>query len=397
MNKPHAELTSVLVPVGAMLGTQVAVSLSVIALGVLMPAIAVDLAMDPKLVGVFTAAIYAVATVVALISAPWIARLGAVRVCQIAMLCGAAGLLANSVGAVAATVLAVVFIGCAQGPINPASSHILSQRVPRHWFSLVFSVKQTGVPVGFAIAGLLLPWLLPTFGWRGASAIAAAILVAGTLALEAMRPRLDASVAPPGPSPGIWPSIGLVMRHRQLRVLGCSALLFVVAQHTFTFYLVTYLYEHCRMSIAQAGFFLFLAQMAGTVVRLVLGAVGDRVPRMSLLGWVGILMAAGALATALLPPEAPAWLVGLVVVAYGAVAISWNGVSIAEFAHLAPPGQVAAVAAVQTALAFSGAVVGPPIFGLVAVAGGYGSAFGLVAVCVLAAGFWQLLTARAGR
>ena len=30
--------------------------------------------------------------------------------------------------------VAVLFIGAAQGPINPASAHVLAQRVPREWF-----------------------------------------------------------------------------------------------------------------------------------------------------------------------------------------------------------------------------------------------------------------------
>jgi MFS family permease len=289
-------------------------------------------------------------------------------------------------------VVAVAFIGFAQGPINPASAHILSQRVPRAWFSLVFSVKQTGVPLGFAAAGIFLPLLLPALGWRGASLAAAALMLLGAGVLELLRARLDASVAPSGPSDGIWSSILHVMRHPEMRVLGWSALLYVVAQHTFTFFLVTYLYEHCRLSIAEAGFLLFLAQIGGTVQRLILGALGDRFPRMMLLGWTGIAIALGAVATSLISAQTPYWLIGLIVFAYGTVVISWNGVSIAEFAALAPPGQVAAVAAVQTALAFSGAVIGPPLFGLIAAIADYRSAFLLVAACVLAAAVWQILT-----
>ena len=53
---------------------------------------------------------------------------------------------------------------------------------------------------------------------------------------------------------------------------------------------------------------------------------------------------------------------------------------------------VAAVAAVQTALAFSGAVIGPPLFGLIAAVADYRSAFLLVAACVLAAAVWQIAT-----
>ena len=52
-----------IVPVATMLAIQVMVSLCVLALGVMMPAVAKDLAIDPKLVGVFTAIIYAVAAV----------------------------------------------------------------------------------------------------------------------------------------------------------------------------------------------------------------------------------------------------------------------------------------------------------------------------------------------
>lgn len=387
-------LKPALVPIVAMLGIQIMVSLAVLSLSVLMPAVARDLAIDAKLVGAFTAVTYAVASFVALASAGVIARLGAVRVCQCALLAAAAGLALNAAAAVWACVGAVMLIGFAQGPTNPASAHILSQRVPRRFFSIVFSIKQTGVPLGFAAAGIVLPVLLAWVGWRGASLGAAAAMIAAAGMLGLLRARLDASMTPPGPSPGIWRSVRFVLGHRQLRVLGWSALVYVVAQHTFTFFLVTYLYEHCRLSIGQAGFLLFLSQIGGTVQRLVLGALGDLIPRLPLLGWTGIGIAAGAVATAMIAPDTPHWLVGLIVFGYGTVVISWNGVSIAEFAHLSPPGQVAAVASVQTALAFSGAVVGPPAFGLIAALAGYPAAFLAVAVCVLAAALWQIVTAR---
>src|ERR1700704_5288886 len=137
------------VPVASMFAIQVMISLSVLSLGVMMPVIAPDLAIDPTLVGIFPAIIYGVATVVALAAAGPIVRVGAVRVCQAALLMAAIGLALNGLSVVAATVIAVLFIGAAQGPINPASAHILAQRVPREHFGMVFSVKQTGTPVGF--------------------------------------------------------------------------------------------------------------------------------------------------------------------------------------------------------------------------------------------------------
>ncbi len=371
------------VPVATMLAVQVMVSLSVL-----------SLAIDPKIVGIFTAITYAVAATVALASAGPIVRLGAVRVCQGALLMAAVGLALNASATIVATVAAVAFIGVAQGPINPASTHILAQRVPREWYSFVFSVKQTGVPLGFAMAGIVMPLMLNEIGWRGATLVAAAVLALAAIGLEPLRPHLDVKLPQAGPSPGIWQSVRFVMGHDQLRVLGWSALVYVIAQHTFTFYLVTYLYQHCGLSIGRAGFLLFVSQMVGTGVRLILGGLGDRVPRILLLSVVGLAMALGATATGLLAPDSPPWVIAGVVVAYGAVAISWNGVSMAEFAHLSPPGQAAAVSAVQTALAFSGAVIGPPLFGLIAVVADYRAAFFIVAACVMVAAVWQAAAAR---
>ena len=387
----------VFVPVASMLAIQVMVSLSVVSLSVMMPVVARDLSIDAKLIGVFTAITYAVAAMVALAAAGPIVRVGAVRVCQMALMMAAVGLAVNAFSLIGATFIAVLFIGVAQGPINPSSAHILAQRVPREYFGMVFSIKQTGVPLGFALAGFVLPQLLQLVGWRGASLIAAAALALSAIAVEPLRPSLDAAVVAAPPSHGIWRSIRFVLTHPQLRVLGWSAFIYVIAQHTFTFYLVTYLYEHCGLTITQAGALLSVSQLFGTAVRLVSGGAGDRFPRMVLLGWTGVAMAIGSVAIGLLTSATPFWLIALVVVGYGSVVISWNGTSQAEFAHLSPPGQAAPVAAVQTALAFLGAVFGPPLFALIAATISYRAAFCAVAACVLGAAVWQLLAARAHR
>ena len=383
-----------IVPVASMLAIQVMISLCVLALGVMMPAVSVDLAIDPKLVGVFTAIIYAVAAGFALLAAEPIVRLGAVRVCQFALLMAAIGLALNALAMVAATIVAVLFIGMAQGPINPAAAHVLAQRVPRQWFGIVFSLKQSGTPIGFALSGLLFPFLLGHFGWRGASLIAAAMAIAAIVAVELLRSRIDVVVTAGRPATPIWRSVRFVLGHPQLRVLGWSAFIYVVAQHTFTFYLVTYLYEHCGLSIARAGLLLAISQFAGTAVRLLSGALGDRMPRMLVLGWTGLAMTAGCVAIGLIGADTPFWLIALVVVGYGSVVSSWNGTSQAEFVHLSPPGEAAAMAAVQTSLAFSGAVIGPPLFALIASLLSYRAAFWTVAACVLASAVWQLTAAR---
>ena len=63
-------------------------------------------------------------------------------------------------------VLAPVVLGLGYGPITPASSHVLVRTAPPARMALTFSIKQTGVPAGAALAGAVLPGLALALGWR---------------------------------------------------------------------------------------------------------------------------------------------------------------------------------------------------------------------------------------
>ena len=304
-----------IVPVATMLAIQVMISLSVLSLSVMMPAVAADLAIDPKLVGIFTAIIYAVAAVMALAAAEPIVRLGAVRICQAALLMAAIGLAFNALAMVAATVIAVLFIGAAQGPINPGvgacPGPARAARMVRHGVLAEADRRAHRLCPGRAD---LSRCCCSFVGWRGASLIAAGAAVVAALVVELLRASLDV----------VGHRRQAVGRHLALHPLrvrpsrscacsGWSAFVYVIAQHTFTFYLVTYLYEHCGLSIARAGFLLSASQLVGTAVRLLSGGMGDRMPRMQLLGWTGIGMTAGCIAIGLLEADTPFWLIALVV------------------------------------------------------------------------------------
>ena len=59
-----------------------------------------------------------------------------------------------------------VVIGLGYGPITPASSQVLARTTPPARMALTFSIKQTGVPAGAALAGAVLPALALAVGWR---------------------------------------------------------------------------------------------------------------------------------------------------------------------------------------------------------------------------------------
>lgn len=75
------------------------------------------------------------------------------------------------------------------------------------------------------------------------------------------------------------------------------------------------------------------------------------------------MMALGALAAAFLTPETPRVVVLGILVTFGASAIGWNGVYLAEVARRAPTGMASMATGGTLSFTFLGVVVGPPMFG----------------------------------
>lgn len=142
------------------LAVQAMVSMALLTLPVMAPVVGPALGVSAALVGVYVAIVYAGAMVASLGAGAVVGRFGAIRVSQAGLVVCAAGLALCAVPHVAPVALGAFLIGLGYGPITPASSHLLSRSTPAHRMSLVFSIKQTGVPLGGVLAGALVPTLM---------------------------------------------------------------------------------------------------------------------------------------------------------------------------------------------------------------------------------------------
>ena len=116
---------------------------------------------------------------------------------------------------------------------------------------------------------------------------------------------------------------------------------------------------------------LSVAQGTSVFGRVLFGALADRLraPRKVLAG-LGLLsgLAGTTLAIAGHALSISALLALLAV--YGAAAIGWNGVFLAEVARLAPSGKAAVATSGVLFFTYLGVVLGPPTFGAIAQLGG---------------------------
>jgi MFS family permease len=302
-----------------------------------------------------------------------VARFGAIRVSQAGLLLCAAGLVLCAIPSVWAFAIGGLLVGLGYGPITPASSWLLAQTTPPHRMSLVFSIKQTGVPVGGMLAGALVPTMILLAGWQGALVAVAAANIVCALVSQPLRADLDADREPGKPLKfgNLAQPIRVVLSQRALATLAACSFVFSTAQLVLTGYLVTYLSQVLAYGLVTAGLALSVAQIGGIGGRIVWGYIADRgLGANRTLAILAFIMAASSLATAALHVGMPTLLVFAILFVFGASATGWNGVYLAEVARRAPPGMAGIATGGTLAITFLGVVLGPPVFGALTAAFG---------------------------
>ena len=359
-------MKSTWLPLAVTLLIQAMVSMALLVLPVMAPVVAQALGVSTVYTGLYIAVVYAGAITASLAAGTAVARFGAIRVSQAGLVLCAAGLALCAVPSMLTIALGAFLIGLGYGPITPASSHLLALTTPAHRMSLVFSVKQTGVPLGGVLAGAVVPSLLLLTGWQGALLVAAAANLLCAVAAQPMRQALDAdrNASLPLALGNLAQPVRLVLSHPALTMLAGCSFVFSSVQLSLTGYLVVYMHQTLAYGLVAAGLALSLSQLGGVAGRILWGWVADR--------WLGarpmlMLLAGGmiasTLATALLQPTMPVALVLGILVVFGASAIGWNGVYLAEVARQAPPGKASIATGGTLAFTFFGVVLGPPVFG----------------------------------
>ena len=354
----------------ATLTVQALVAMALLTLPVVAPVVAKDLDISTTYLGAYVALVYFAAMVASLLGGAAVKRWGAIRLSQAGLACSGVGLCLCAVPHPGVIALGALFIGAGYGPITPASSHLLIKTTPPSQLSLVFSIKQTGVPLGGMIAGALVPSLDLLIGWKWtfiAAGIACGLCAWSVQSLRAgLDDDRDPSVKPSLVTSVVQP-LKLIFGHRSLKALSYMSFLFAICQMSLMAYLVTFLFEDLGWSLVAAGVALTVTQAAGVGGRIFWGYVADRwLGAVMMLIVITVLLAVGAVGTAFLRADTSPWLLFAVLIVFGASAIGWNGVYLAEIARQAPKGQASVATGGTLCITFLGVVLGPPFFGLVA-------------------------------
>jgi predicted MFS family arabinose efflux permease len=260
--------------------------------------------------------------------------------------------------------------------------------VGRRDLNLIFSIRQSGAPLGVLVTGIVLPPLVVALGWQAALALLAAVGAAVALATLPLARGFDAALPrTQSAGHGVWAPAREVIATPSLRRLVATSFLFSAMLATLNAFVPTVVSALGGLDLARAGLCAAAAQAGAICGRLLWGVVADRVLRPNAtLTLIGLLMAGAALALGSIGTDT-AFAVVLAISAWlGATAGGWGGVVMAQAAKLAPPGGVGRIASGVMVFNYLGVMLGPPVVGIVlALSASFFAALAAVA-CVAALG-----------
>ncbi|MXP63530.1 MFS transporter [Roseomonas sp. M0104] len=383
----------------AALGVTLAMQTAAAALGQTLPVVAPVMTdavgLSPESIG-YLAGLGSLGTALFLAcGAPVLARLGPVRTLQAGLLLAAGSIGLAALGWPPVLLFASLLLGIGYGPTPPAGSRILAATAPPQHRTLIFSVKQAGAPLGAALAGLAGPVVALRLGWEAVCILGLLAGLAVATAVQPWRAALDTERDPrravgPGALFGrsnLAAPFAALRLHPLLMPLALLSGAFACLQGSLFAFVVTWLVGKHGLPLPEAGMIFAVMQGAGVTARLVLGWVADRSGRPSLVLAVQAFAGAGLAALfALAPVGTPAPLLGLLAAGTGFVAASWNGISLAEVARVAPAARISDATSGVTLIVFFCYFVAPISFAAGAAAWGWTLPLLLIAALPAAAG-----------
>lgn len=302
-------------------------------------------------------------------------RVGANRAMRLAAATSAASLLGVALlaGSWWSLVACLLVGGLANAVSHPATHLSLAREVPAERQGLSFGIKQSAIPAATLLAGLAVPGIALTFGWRWAFAGGAALALAvalvvppgtpgsGTRGLEEARAG-DVRVAPL-----VLLALGIGLGSTAATPLGAFIVESSVA---------------AGLREASAGLLLAFGSAVGIIVRVTLGYVADGMEG-GRLRLVAAMLGLGVVGFALLATGASGLLVLGTALAFGA---GWGWPGLFNFAVVRTnPGAPAAATGITQTGASGGAALGPLLFGVVVEASSYSVAWLFSGATALAA------------
>lgn len=250
--------------------------------------------------------------------------------------------------------------------------------------------NQTGVNIAGVIGAVLFPVISLSLGWRFSylfTGIFVLAVGAGGAFLYRDPPGMNTAAGVSRGNPA-RSTMAALFKKKDFWLIAIGTFFIFIVEFSVIGNLVLYLTEDRRFSVVIAGIVLAITQISGAIVKPLSGFISDRVTGGRRKPVYLIMCALTALTCA--APAAgllqQSWITFMVFLILGAATIGSGGIYTTLAGEMSGKESVGAVVGISTAIAGSGVLVGPPLFGfIVDTTGSYRLAWLFLTVCGLIA------------
>lgn len=252
------------------------------------------------------------------------------------------------------------FIGFGYGILTPATnSQVMKEYYPDHITRM--GIKQAGVPMGAALAAIVIPLVVIKVGiphiYLLIIAMAAIMLIVMPLRKTVNKDKFQLGK--------YIREMFETARDRYLLLIGFSALFMSWSQQSVMTYYVLY-FRNIKFGTLIAESFLYSVLISAIFGRILWTRLGNRLFSQNHIKTFSLIMISSAAVAILLPYfSSDIYTAYVFSVFVGITVISWNGVFVSMTSEIAPSGKVGMYSGMGILLISSGTIIGTPISGLI--------------------------------
>jgi sugar phosphate permease len=366
--------------------------------GILGPVLKGELGLNNTQFGILCGTIGVGTTAAQIPGGMWCDRLGVRKVMTLAFFLMAICSFTFSLsGSFAFSCFVLLFLGIAVGCSQIAAAKAIIDWFPFTGRATAMGIKQTGVNAGGIAGSLALPFLLGLYDWH--------LLFKSMSILAFFFALFFSFLYRDTRNTGNDPSALQIsfrealhsLKQTHFLLLTIAGVFLIVAQFSFSSYLVLYLNQSLHYSLEVSGIILALSFAVGAIARVGWGLSSDYLfrSREIALVFIGAFGAGACIVLGFLTPSTPAWVLYLLSIFFGITLMGWMGIWMTLVGEISRGKSTGLGMGLSFFFANLGLLFGPPLFGfLTDFFHSFFLSWILLAFCMTMVAFLMLVNAR---
>lgn len=320
----------------------------------------------------------------------WVVGIGSI-------LLGINVLIAYTTNSYVLLLIILMFVGIWYGTAQPGGSSAIIKWFPNKHRGLAMGIRQTGIPIGGALASAILPYFFFRYGLSSAILVQAIMAILGGSIFLTFYKDLKGNKNSKKQY-GFMEKINKIKNNSELYPVFFIGTTMVSLQLIIVAHLMSYLTNTLQISLNLSGLFLSLSLVGGMFGRVILAWISDSIFKgnrsrpLQLTIWLTVVTIA---CLVFFTTSIPVWIISLLCFLLGFLGIGWFSLFIVLVSEKSNPNFIGLTVSFALTLNQIFIVISPSLFGiLVDYFKSYNIPFFLLALFIFIGGIWLRVTER---